>query len=100
MKQMLLLSLMALVLAACTGAYVSYGGYYPYGYDYGFRYGIYDVHHDIDVDVNRPDRPRPPPGYKPDRPRPPVARPNRPTTLPAQVKQPRPSRPPRQMRAR
>jgi hypothetical protein len=83
-----------LVLSACDGVWVGYGGYDPYYYDYGFRHGIYDVHHDIDVDINRPDRPRPPPGAKPERPRPPAARPERPRPLPGH----RPSRPPRRMR--
>ena len=71
-----------LILAGCdsSGRSSSYSVNY---YDHGFRYGIYDEHYDVDVDIDRPDRPRPPPGVEPGRPRPPVARPNRPTTRPA-----------------
>ncbi len=90
-------------LAACEtgGGSVSYRYGSPYYYDWGFRYGVYDVHHDVDVDVNLPDRPRPPPGWRPDRPnRPgtgPGTRPNRPSTRPS-TRPARVRRAPRRMR--
>lgn len=67
---------LALMAGACTTGSVGVG-YAPGYWDYGFRYSVYDHHydHDVNIDINRPDRPRPPPGLGP----------NRPTTLPARV---------------
>ena len=72
--------LAAVALAGCAGGSGGApGGYsYPYAYDDDFRYGLWRHHHDVDVDVTLPDRPRPPVGTLP-------PRPNRPTTLPARV---------------
>ena len=67
-------ALAALALSGCAGG--SSGPAYPPGYwDYGFRYSIYEHHYDGDITINRPDRPRPPPGVAP----------GRPTTLPART---------------
>jgi hypothetical protein len=88
----------ALGLAACASGGVYYGGYGYYDdpfydpWDYGFRYGVYDTHEDIDVDIDRPDRERPPDFDRPDRPRPPAGSlPDRPSRPPGGFD--RPSRP-------
>jgi hypothetical protein len=67
---------LALAVGGCAGTDTAPRYQDPYALDYGFRYGIYDYHYgDDDIDIDRPDRPRPPPGY--DRPRPsnPIAQP-------------------------
>ena len=78
MRRLALVAAVSFGLAGCDGA--SYGvsvGYpygYGYGYDYGFRSDLYGVHHDVDIDVNLPDRPLPPGG---------IGGGDRPSTLPA-----------------
>jgi hypothetical protein len=77
-RSALIMLAVALGLAGCEGGGAYYGGYGYYDdpfydpWDYGFRYGVYDTHEDIDVDIDRPDRERPPEFERPDRPRPPT----------------------------
>ncbi|WP_170759329.1 hypothetical protein [Ruegeria lacuscaerulensis] len=61
-------------LSACDGVSVGVG----YGYDPFYDSMLWnDYYHDVDVDidVDRPDRPNPPNGKPPARPKPPVAKP-------------------------
>ena len=99
MKRNILIPLAsALYLAACAGGGGYYAGYSYYNdpfydpWDYGFRYGVYDTQEDIDIDVDHPDRERPPDLDRPDRPLPPSgARPDRPSRPPGGFD--RPARP-------
>ncbi|MDX1742715.1 MAG: hypothetical protein R3186_03860 [Ruegeria sp.] len=83
-------------LSACEGVSVGVG----YGYDPFYDSMLWNDYYrdvNVDVDVNRPPRPRPPEGRPPARPTPPIAKPParpRPPTARPPVARPPVTRPP------